>query len=101
MANICRTAPELWTSMLWSRRAMTADPKVRSVYDLSYAANAVLTRVSGPTSSCLKQHQTPILVGSDAFQYAPYAYASAVDSTGNDLQLVSSDISKIEWRTAH
>lgn len=55
MANICRTAPELWTSMLWSRRAMTADPKVRSVYDLSYAANAVLTRVSGPTSSCLKQ----------------------------------------------
>lgn len=53
---------------------MTADPKVRSVYDLSYAANAVLTRVSGPTSSCLKQHQTPILVGSDALQYAPYAY---------------------------
>ncbi len=53
------TMPELWWSMLRSRRAMSSDPKVRSVYDLAFSANALLARIRGPTNAYLKGGSTP------------------------------------------
>ena len=44
----------------------------------------------------LKSCSTPVLVGSDAFAYAPLAFAAACDNAGNELQLISSDVSKMD-----
>ena len=72
-----QTVPEIWWSMLRSRRAMSSRPKMRSVYDVSYGANCFLSRISGPTNAFLKSAPSPILVGNDAFAYSPMAFSAA------------------------
>ena len=82
------TCPQMWYGMLRSRRALSSKPKIRSVYDIAFAGNEVLSRVSGPVNNFYKSSPSPILVGTNAYKYAEMCHRAALD-----LDVVGADLS--------
>ena len=48
------TCFQMWWAMLRSRRALSKNPKIRSVYDAAFASNEFLARTSSPTNLYFK-----------------------------------------------
>ena len=82
----------MWWGMLRSRRALSSRPKIRSVYDVAFAGNKVLSRISSPVNNHFKSTPSPILVGTNAFQYAEMCHQSSLgcDISGADLSTYDS-----------
>ena len=55
--NYVSERPDLFACRLLERRAMSTEPKTRSVFDVSYVANCIFGPVSGPFKKWLRQQK--------------------------------------------